>query len=407
MNREMIPVILFGDHIAAYGVIRALGPLGIPIYVISNSGAGIATKSRFVRKSLGLEPDRNDFVEKLVSWVRKEAGVTAVLMVAGQDDYLDVLSRNTDQLLPDLKPTFPAWETVRKVRYKHETYSIAERIGIPAPKTFYINTLCQLEECLDNFKHDEFPLLMKSEDSSRFAKQYGTKGVVCNHRDEVLANYNRYDFFLGRLLLQEMIPGGENHLLNLIAVLNAHSDPVAVFMNRKRRSAKRFSNCTLMETMWSDDVLRYSLKLLKEIGYMGYANPEFKLDPRDGRLKLIEINGRISMSNSHALRCGINLPLNMYQEALKGPLHAQEEFRKTYSDNILWWYLSGDTLSSINALRNKEITAAEYIRSIVGKGYIIEPIKITDLRVATFSILHELGYAPLFNRFRFFRKFIE
>lgn len=381
-----IPAVIFGDHIAAYGVIRGLSSLEIPLYIISQTGKGLSIKSRFIKKSLTLRSDAGDFIEKLHSWLYKEAGGEAVLMVAGDDAYLDVLAKNYDKLHPNLRPTFPNWNIVKLVRGKNYTYNIAENLGIPTPKNYYITSRNRLEDLLNKGIEADFPLLMKPEDSAPFLKKYGIKGIICNQCDEVLRNYDKYDGFFEKLLIQEMIPGGENLLFNFIAVLNSYSDPIAVFMNRKRRSTRQFLSCTLMESMWSDEVLVYSLKLLKKIGYSGYANPEFKFDYRDGSLKLVEINGRISMSNSHALRCGINLPLLMYKEALEGPLPKQEEFIKTYPNNILWWYLTGDISSAISLLIKKKLTIREYLRSISGLGYIIEPWNLNDPLPAICSI---------------------
>lgn len=386
-----IPVVIFGDHIAAYGTIRALGPMGIPIYIVSQNGKGLSTKSRFVRKVLALKPNKANFMEEFNHWVFKEVGGDAVLMVAGDDDYLDALAKNYNGLLTGLKPTFPNWDIVKLVRQKRHTYKIAEQIGIPIPKTYYITYQSELEDILDKGIEINFPLLMKSEDSTRFLNKYKTKGIICNTRDEVIKNYDAYNGFFGQLLLQEMIPGEENLLFNFIGVFNNNSDPIAVFMNRKRRSNGQFLRCTLMESIWSYQVLEYSLKLLKTIGYRGYANPEYKFDQRDGLLKLVEINGRISLSNSHALRCSINLPLVMYKEALEGPLPKLEELNQRYSNNILWYDLIGDSLSAVRLLFERKLTVKDYLKSIRGSGYIFEPLNWGDPLPMVYSIKNYSG----------------
>jgi len=393
---KIIPVVLFGDLIAAYGVIRALGPLNIPIYIVSKKGNGIATKSRYIKDIYALEANDANFIEKLNGWLLKKVGGNAVLMIAGVDDYLDTLSKNINKLLPNLKLTFPEWKIVKTIREKAIAYRIAEQIGIPVPKTFLITSQNELEDSLKKIPPASFPLLMKAEDSSRFLGKYGTKGIICNNSSEVIDNYKMHNNFYNNLLLQEMIPGGENMLFNFITVLNTNSDPVAVFMNKKIRSSKQFLNCTLMETMWSEEVLAYSLNLLKKIGYIGYANTEFKYDTRDNSFKFIEINGRISMSNSHALKCGINLPLLIYKESLEGPLAKQNEFRKTYSDKILWWYLEEDIRSIITTDKKNRISLREFFRSIVGKKCAIEPMFWLDPLPGFISLFKILTYTLKF-----------
>jgi len=141
-----------------------------------------------------------------------------------------------------------------------------------------------------------------------------------------------------------------------------------------------------METMWSQDVLNYSNRLIKEIGYYGYANPEFKYDVRDGQLKLMEINGRISMSNSHALRCGLNIIESLYGEALNESVKSLERFEQNYSDNILWLVPVGDFMAVFKMFRNRTLSLPVYFKSLSGTGYIMEPINVCDPAVFLFEV---------------------
>ncbi|HOV65533.1 MAG TPA: ATP-grasp domain-containing protein [Bacillota bacterium] len=382
-----VPVILFGDGIAAYGAIRALGPKRIPIYVVSPKGDGVCNASRYVKKGLLIDANDSNFIDKLRGWICREVGSEAVLMVAGDDNYLDSLSKNYDYLGPNLKPTFPSWDVVQKVRQKRETYQIAERIGIPVPKTCYVTSEHDLHNFLASGMNGNYPLLMKSEHSKDFMNKYGTKGIISHCEKDIIENYSRYEGFFGKLLLQEMIPGGENQLLNLIGIYNRNADPVQIFMNRKRRSSGQFLSCTLMETMWSIDVLEYSNRLVKEIGYFGYANPEYKYDVRDGRIKLMEINGRISMSNSHALCCGLNIIYTLYEEALEGPLESVTKPNRDYPDNVLWWMPAEDLAAAIEMFKQGSLGLSEYINSLRGSRYIFEPINLRDPNVLKSQVL--------------------
>jgi len=374
----VLPVILFGDDIAGYGVIRALGPKQIPIYIVSRTGKGICTRSKYKKQVLILDPKDDGFFQKLMAWLARKVGTEAVLIVSGDDEYLDALSKNYDSLGPNLKPTFPPWDIVRRVRHKRETYAIAEKIGIPVPKTIYITSRSELEGILRDGLNIKFPLLMKSEESIQFCDKYRTKGVISNNEEHLIENFDKYEGFYGKLLLQEMVPGGENRLLNFIGIYNRNSEPIQVFMNRKRRSYRQFLSCTLMETMWSREILEYSNRLIKEIGYFGYVNPEYKYDERDGQIKLIEINGRVSKSNSHALRCGLNVIWTLYEEVLEGPLKAQNTFEMNYPYNVLWWTPIDDCIAAIKMLGSGLLGYGEYIKSLKGSKYIMEPINFKD-----------------------------
>jgi D-aspartate ligase len=377
--QNLIPVVIFGDHIAAYGVIRALGPLRIPIYIVSETGKGLSTKSRYVKKSLALSPFDPYCIKQLNSWVSSEVGSECVMMVAGDDDYLDVLAKNYKNLPEGAKPTFPDWQIVKLVREKRRTYKIAEELGIPTPTTYYITSEEELKTIIESGIDIKPPFLMKSEHSKAFNKTFKTKGIICDKKSGLLKTYRKYNGFCGKLLLQEMIPGEESQLYCLKTVLNHSSEPLAVFVDKKVRSSSKFSSCVLAKSTWSHEVVRLGLMLLKDVGYYGYASVEFKLDYRDNQFKLMEINGRVSLNNSHPLRCGINLPFYLYETAIKDNLLPMKEIKQIYQDNILWWSFIGDIIALIrNIFKHKECMPVKYIADLVGAGYIIEPICLRD-----------------------------
>lgn len=385
---QKIPVILFGDHIAAYGVVRALGPFGIPIYVVSAKGDGITTKSRYVKEVLPLPADADDFCTRLQQWGLKKVGGGAVLIVAGPDDYLDVLSQHYDDLPKGWRPTFPSWAIVGKVRQKKLTYEIAENIGLSIPKFVYIENKDDFGRFISEDIDIRWPLLLKPEKkSAEFLKQYGKKGIVCESMTAFKTHYDKHGEFDGAFLIQEFIPGPESNLLNFIGIYNSNADPICVFFNRKVRSSGPLLSCTLMDTDWSETAIEHSNRLIKAIGYYGYANVEFKLDSRDHKLNLMEINGRVSMSNSHALLCDINLPLAMYREAIGMHSEPLNDFHCSYGKNIYWWYPMGD-LSAIRLLRkNGELSWMRLFNSLRGDKRIIEPFNLKDPQPGFIQVL--------------------
>ena len=55
---------------------------------------------------------------------------------------------------------------------------------------------------------------------------------------------------------------------------------------------------------------------MQKLKYVGVAEVEFKEDPRDGRLKVIEINPRLWAQHPLAQRCGIDFVHMLYQGSL-------------------------------------------------------------------------------------------
>ncbi len=374
-----MPVLLFGSNIAAYGAIRGLAINHIPIYLVCHIKNSLPSYSRFVNKVFILDPSEDGFLDGLKK-VAKQIGTEAVVIVAGADDYLDALSKNKSRLPEGFRCTFHGWDIVSKIRKKHITYQECAEIGVDFPKTRYVRSRDELGRVLSDLDIP-FPVLLRSEESAIFLKEFGTKGIIAHNKDEVMKAYLKYKEFLGHLLLSEYIPGGEEFLVNLMAVADQKGRPIQVFMNRKVRSSNQFLGCTLMETYYSRRLLEDSTKLMTHFSYYGYFNSEFKIDQRTGSLKLMEVNGRITLSNSHALRCGLNLPYTLYECALGISNPQSDACRCRSASRVLWWDPANDFHASIRLFRQGKLSLGQYLKSLKSANWIIEPFWWKDPRV--------------------------
>ena len=66
----------------------------------------------------------------------------------------------------------------------------------------------------------------------------------------------------------------------------------------------------------SDEVVEQGLALLRQLGFHGLSQVEFKRDPRDGAYKLMEVNPRLWQWHGLAAACGVDLPLIAYRDLL-------------------------------------------------------------------------------------------
>ena len=90
-----------------------------------------------------------------------------------------------------------------------------------------------------------------------------------------------------------------------------------MFCGRKLVQMPRgFGTCRVGEARWRDDVVEQALALLTALGYHGIAQTEFRLDPRDERFKLMEVNPRLWQWHGLARACGVDLPRIAYLDVL-------------------------------------------------------------------------------------------
>jgi D-aspartate ligase len=151
--------------------------------------------------------------------------------------------------------------------------------------------------------------------------------------DQLLACYGQMREAGVELLVQERIEGAESRLYAVYLYLDRASDPIASFVMQKQRQwPPGYGNGSYSIGCRRDDVVDLSVKLLKALGYRGIANVEFKQDPKDGQLKLIEVNVRAGNRIALAIDSGVDLPYIAYRDALGEPVAPVD----TYEVGVAW-----------------------------------------------------------------------
>ena len=121
-------------------------------------------------------------------------------------------------------------------------------------------------------------------------------------------------------LLQEVIPGDDATLWTVGSYTDAAGAALGLFCGRKLVQMPRgFGTCRVGEARWREDVVEQALTLLTALGFHGIAQTEFRLDPRDGRFKLMEVNPRLWQWHGLARACGVDLPRIAYLDVLGRP----------------------------------------------------------------------------------------
>lgn len=83
------------------------------------------------------------------------------------------------------------------------------------------------------------------------------------------------------------------------------------------------------------EVREETLKLLEAANFKGFAGVEFKRDPRDNKLKLIEINIRLLADTQLAVASGIDLPWMIYQDIVEDNQLKVTTYKKVYFIHFL------------------------------------------------------------------------
>ena len=100
----------------------------------------------------------------------------------------------------------------------------------------------------------------------------------------------------------------------------------------------------LIKTVDAHEVLDYAGKLLKALGWKGFANVGFMIDKETGAPRLLEINGRIPASIKMAYMCGFNISRQMIEmvsdeEVIRYNENKNFEMYVRHFDTDIAWFL--------------------------------------------------------------------
>lgn len=364
---ELPPVLLLDGGIVSLSVARSLGRKGIPVYSLNIP----QNHSRYSKYS-----DRIQFtgenIEDWVQWLTSKAlhQIPRAVIFPCSDYTIEMVSRYRAQLadhyiLPETNDSL-----MLAMLDKAETYIIADKIGIPVPKTWLINSEGDLEDIISSLS---FPCALKPRFSHEFrGRNFVKKLFIVKNQDELLSEYKSLyqlgqdNNFRSDLIITEFIPGiGENQFQSYFTYLDENGNPLMQFTKRKPRQYPIYSGNGTYQSIgdWNPQVAELGLKFMQGAGYLGLGCIEFKLDPRDGVLKLMECNPRLTNSTELIVRSGFDIALFVYNRLVGKELPPYKNYRK---DTTIIKPVR-DFLSFWEARRKNKVTWKSYLKSIAKK----------------------------------------
>jgi hypothetical protein len=113
----------------------------------------------------------------------------------------------------------------------------------------------------------------------------------------------------GEPFLQEYIPGGVEAMRTVVVLFDHRSRLVARFTTRKLCQIPPTGGMTTMSVSTDEpELVELVMPFFEAWRWRGPAEVELKIDTRDGRAKVIEINPRLPSYVAFAVNCGLHLP---------------------------------------------------------------------------------------------------
>lgn len=250
-----------------------------------------------------------------------DAWLRFMLDLAGEHEQRPVLIASADQFVSAIAK----YADVLKSHYifssgialhgalaeKRTQYRLASEHGMPMPRTEFA---ASLEEVRAFGRIAAFPCVIKPNhfrEWQRFPVDHPLsyqKVAVVNDAMQLCETYKMASSITPDVILQELIQGGDSVKSVYLACYDGQGRRIANAMFRELRCDPMYLGpASVTEPFLDEEADRICDNFLRSMGYSGICEIEVKRDTRDGRVKLIEANPRLTGGGDAAPYAGVDL----------------------------------------------------------------------------------------------------
>ena len=337
-ERKIRVLVLDGGDRQALPVAKALRQRGACVTVLCERRISFGAWSRWPHyrefcPSCQHEPDA--YLENLVSLLRRRRQDVTIPLF---DHTATLASRHKETLSRYTNLAVPDFDTFMLARDKRETMRVCAEQDVPHPATFDPQ-----EMPFDAISSQVgFPCIVKPNVG------HGAIGIRrASSRDELEQVCREVRQAHGPCCVQELIPQtGIQYKAQLFRGDDGQLHAAVVF-NKLRYFPVTGGTSSLNCTVHRPDIVADCARLLDAMGWSGHADVDLISDPRDGKAKVMEINGRITGSIKIAFEAGVDFADLAVRHALGQPLPTYRGYRlgvymRYMPLDILWFLHSPD-----------------------------------------------------------------
>ena len=339
-----------GAERTSLAIARSLGKKDIEVHSGESYRFSTTALSKYCTKNF-IYPDPqidcNNFIERLVD-ILKDGDYEAIY--SSREVTTIPISYYKNKLEKYTKVPFPDYDKMLMTHDKAKTFRFAMECGIPVPKTYFIESMEELEEISDTI---EYPVVVKPRCKTTWNNGKPTmlkvtsKNYVTEKKDLINISDEIYQKSGKMPLIQEYIYGDGYG----VEVLFNHGEPKAVFMHKRLREYPITGGAsTLRESIYNERMKDVALDLMEDLEWHGVAMVEFKLDTKDGEPKLMEVNGRFWGSLPLAIVAGVDFPYLLHKMVTEGDVEPVFEYKTGVKCR---WLIPGDILRFVSSLKSE------------------------------------------------------
>ena len=297
--------------------------------------------------------DDNGRIEFLLD-LQARHGLERWALFPTYDEAAALLARHADRLAGHFLLTTPSWEAMRWCYDKRLTYNLASRLGIEQPATWRPRNREEVAALAC-----DFPAILKPAFKNRRNPFTLARAWRVESRQHLLERYDQACAMVGpnAILVQELIPGGGEAQLSYAALCSGGRPVAWLTARRSRQYPPEFGRgSSFVETVEEPALHEPARRLLAAIDYSGLVELEFKLDPRNGRRRLLDINPRTWGWHTLGRRAGVDFPYLSWR-LVQGETIAETQGRP----GVRWVRGVTDLPAALTAIRQRRLSLRAYL----------------------------------------------
>ena len=353
------PVVVLHCDLGALAIMRTLGYLGVRVYGVSEDPGAHALSSKFCRERFIVPPSkRGPALASYLVELRPKLGAKKPILIATSDETAITVAEHYAELTKEYLIAQNGGPIVAMLADKMTMFDLAKQHDLPTPDTILPRTLDEAKAYAETVA---YPVMLKGAMGNRLYARTGKKMVFAHDANELLTQYELLqDPEQPNLMIQEIIPGGDDEVYIFNGYFDQSSDCLAGYTGRKIRQYPVHVGCaSLGECCFIPEVAEVTTAFMKKVGYRGILDIGYRRDPRDGRYKVLDINPRVGQ----AFRLFVSendldvvRALYLHQTGQPIPSSPRREGRR-------WMIEDYDLVSSVDYFREGTLYVGEWLRS--------------------------------------------
>ena len=348
---------MIGGNLNGLSIARSLGRHGVPVWVTTPPNAKLASCSRYTLRTLPWPDGESEAQVAYLLELAARYDLDQWVLFPTSDESAALLSKFHTALSRRFLVSTPTWEALRWAYDKRLTYQLAAEQKVDYPLTIYPATEVDLEgiPCA-------FPAILKPATHATINRFTADKAWPVANREELLARYREARELIPPelILVQERIPGGGESQFSYAALCYDGQPIASLTARRTRQYPIDFGySSSFVETLDIPEIVGPSRRLLTAIRYTGLVEVEYKLDARNGRYKLLDINPRLWTWSPLGGRAGIDFPYLLWRMMV-----GRSVPEKTGRTGVRWVRMSTDVPAAIHLMLRGRLSLGAYLRSL-------------------------------------------